>query len=37
MITRPLPALFLLISLALLVWSVYGDWKRNRTIDDTLE
>jgi putative tricarboxylic transport membrane protein len=37
MFTRPLPALFLLISLALLAWSLYGDWKRSRTLDDTVE
>jgi putative tricarboxylic transport membrane protein len=37
MITRPLPALFLLISLALLVWPLYSDWKRGRTVDDTIE
>ena len=37
MFTRPLPVLFLLIALALLVWSLYGDWKRSRTVDDTIE
>ena len=37
MFTRPLPALFLLISLALLVWPLYSDWKRGRTVDDTIE
>jgi putative tricarboxylic transport membrane protein len=37
MFTRPLPVLFLLIALALLVWSLYGDWKRNRMVDDTIE
>ena len=30
---------FLIIALALLVWSLYGDWKRGRTttVDDTIE
>jgi hypothetical protein len=39
MFTRPLPVLFLLIAVALLVWSLYGDWKRGRaaTVDDTVE
>jgi putative tricarboxylic transport membrane protein len=37
MFTRPLPVLFLLIALALLVWPLYSDWKRNRTVDDTVE
>jgi putative tricarboxylic transport membrane protein len=37
MFTRPLPVLFLLIALALLVWSLYGDWKRSRMVDDTIE
>jgi putative tricarboxylic transport membrane protein len=37
MLTRPLPALFLLISLALLLWPLYSDWKRGRTVDDTIE
>lgn len=37
MFKRPLPVLFLLIALALLVWSLYGDWKRSRTVDDTIE
>jgi putative tricarboxylic transport membrane protein len=37
MLTRPLPALFLLISLALLLWPLYSDWKRSRTVDDTIE
>jgi len=37
MFTRPLPVLFLLVALALLVWSLYGDWKRSRTVDDTIE
>jgi putative tricarboxylic transport membrane protein len=37
MFTRPLPVLFLLIALALLVWPLYGDWKRSRTVDDTIE
>jgi putative tricarboxylic transport membrane protein len=37
MFTRPLPVLFLLIALALLVWSLYGDWKRSRTVDDVIE
>jgi hypothetical protein len=29
--------LFLLIALALLVWSLYGDWKRSSSVDDTIE
>jgi putative tricarboxylic transport membrane protein len=37
MFTRPLPVLFLLIALALLVWSLYGDWRRSRMVDDTIE
>jgi putative tricarboxylic transport membrane protein len=37
MFTRPLPLLFLLIALALLVWSLYGDWKRSSSVDDTIE
>jgi putative tricarboxylic transport membrane protein len=37
MFTRPLPILFLLIAVALLVWSLYGDWKRSRMVDDTIE
>jgi putative tricarboxylic transport membrane protein len=37
MFTRPLPVLFLLIALALLVWPLYGDWKRSRMVDDTIE
>jgi hypothetical protein len=37
MFTRPLPVLFLLIAVALLVWSLYGDWKRSRMVDDTIE
>ena len=37
MFTRPLPVLFLLVALGLLVWSLYGDWKRSRTVDDTIE
>jgi putative tricarboxylic transport membrane protein len=37
MFTRPLPVLFLLIALGLLVWSLYGDWKRSRMVDDTIE
>jgi putative tricarboxylic transport membrane protein len=37
MFTRPLPVLFLLTAVALLAWSLYGDWKRSRTLDDTLE
>jgi putative tricarboxylic transport membrane protein len=37
MFTRPLPILFLLIAVALLVWSFYGDWKRSRMVDDTIE
>jgi len=39
MFTRPLPILFLLIAVALLVWSLYGDWKRGRAaaVDDTVE
>jgi putative tricarboxylic transport membrane protein len=37
MFTRPLPVLFLLIALGLLVWPLYSDWKRNRTVDDTVE
>jgi putative tricarboxylic transport membrane protein len=37
MFTRPLPVLFLLIALGLLVWSLYGDWKRSSSVDDTIE
>jgi putative tricarboxylic transport membrane protein len=37
MFTRPLPVLFLLVALGLLVWSLYGDWKRSRTVDDMIE
>ncbi len=39
MFTRPLPILFLLTAVALLVWPLYGDWKRSRadTVDDTVE
>jgi putative tricarboxylic transport membrane protein len=37
--TRPLPVLFLLIAVVLLIWPLYGDWKRSRAgkVDDTIE
>ena len=37
MFTRPLPALFLLTSLVLLLWPLYSDWKRRSAVDDTIE
>ncbi|MEM7022643.1 MAG: tripartite tricarboxylate transporter permease [Pseudomonadota bacterium] len=40
MFTRPLPLLFLVVALALLVWSLYGEWKRGNgrsKLDDTVE
>ena len=39
MFTRPLPVLFLLVALALLVWPLWQDWRARRSgpVDDTIE
>jgi TctA family transporter len=40
MFTRPLPVMFLLVALGLLIWPLWQDWKRARAtsgVDDTLE
>lgn len=37
--TRPLPLVFLIVSIILLVWPLYGEWKRRRVakaVDDTV-
>ena len=40
MFTRPLPIMFLLVALGLLIWPLWQDWRRSRTsaaVDDTIE